>query len=233
MSNEEEQDLKPQLTLLEEVLLLVLRDRDGKVDWKAGYFQTVLAGAIISELILGKYVKIGASGKKLLHVPGSGSTGNMILNDARHLIHEAKNPKSLQSWISKLSNLPGLKERVAKGLCAKGILRETEDKVMMFFTRKRYPEVNHEPEKEVISRLQKAITTEQEDVDVRTALLISLTYKSGILQIPFPYRDLRLYKTRIKRIINGEAVGKATSEVIECIQAAIIVATVVPVIVTQ
>lgn len=38
--------------LHEEVLLLALKDDSGKIDWAASHFQTVMASAVIAELLL-------------------------------------------------------------------------------------------------------------------------------------------------------------------------------------
>ncbi len=46
-------------------------------------------------------------------------------------------------------------------------------------------------------------------------------------------KEVRARKKRIQQIINGEIVGKATKEVIEACQAAVIAAAIIPAVVTS
>ena len=74
------------------------------------------------------------------------------------------------------------------------------------------------------------IFSDEEQLDVRTAILISLTWKSEILAIPFSSKALRKRKERIEQIVNGELVGRATAEVIQAIQAITTIAAIMPAI---
>jgi|MEHZ01.5.fsa_nt_MEHZ011385232.1_5 hypothetical protein len=61
-------------------------------------------------------------------------------------------------------------------------------------------------------------------------VLVSLTYQSNLLSIPFTGKELRKNKKRIKKIIDGELVGKATGQVIQAIQSAAAIAAIMPAI---
>jgi len=121
---------------------------------------------------------------------------------------------------------------VAQQLCRRGILRAAEDKVLLIFTRKIYPEVNPEPERKLIERLRQAIFTESRDVDPRTVVLVSLANNTGLLKAVFDNKKLKGRKARIEEIINGEITGKAAKEAIEAMQAAVMVACIMPAIMT-
>ena len=81
----------------------------------------------------------------------------------------------------------------------------------------------------MIERLRAAIFTSTLELDARTVVLLSLANSAGLLKIPFAARDLRKRKQRIKAIVAGDAIGKATRQAIEAAQAAVAVAAMVPV----
>lgn len=71
------------LTLHEEVLLLVLKDEKGTLEWVAGNYQHVLAGAMIAELLLEERIRIEDSKKHLGKVLNISSLGDPVLDDVR------------------------------------------------------------------------------------------------------------------------------------------------------
>jgi hypothetical protein len=136
----------------------------------------------------------------------------------------------MQTWVTRFANMKNLKHRVAEQLCRRGILRAGEDKVLLIFTRRIYPEMNPAPERQLIQRLRKAIFTGTRDLDPRTVVLVSLANAAGLLRVTFDKRRLKERKDRIERIVNGEITGKAARAAIEAMQAAIMVAVIVPTI---
>ncbi len=218
------------LKLYEEILLWILTDKKGTIDWRAGQYEHVLAGAIIAELILGKKIQIENPKKKRLLIKESTLTGDRLLDEILEKIRTSKKPKSIESWIDKIANSRKLKARIAEGLCQKGILKSEESTVLLVFKTTHYPEVNPIPEEELIQRLRQVITTETNEIDVRTIVLLSLLFKSNLLPIHFDGKTIRQHKKRIKSIIEGEVIGKATQEIIQGIEAALMVAVFVPVI---
>lgn len=214
--------------LHEEVLLLAFQDQKGTIDYRVDSFLNVIAGAILAELLLAERICLEDERKKLVSVINMAPVGDSVIDEALRLMNEPKRRKNLQGWISKLAGMRNLKERVAKGLCKKGILKEEEKKILLIFTTNIYPELDPIPERKLLKRLEKAIFTNQKDVDIRTSVLVSLTFQSNLLSIPFSNKELRRNKERIEKIINGEFIGKATSEVIQAIQAATIIAAIIP-----
>ena len=92
---------------------------------------------------------------------------------------------------------------------------------MLLFTRKIYPEINPEPEKEIIGRLRRAIFTDTDRVDARTVILVAIANSSNLLPAIFDRKKLKLRKRRIKDIVNGDVSGKATKEAIAAMQTAV------------
>jgi hypothetical protein len=117
---------------------------------------------------------------------------------------------------------------VARNLCRKGVLHLEEHRILSLFRTRRYPELTHEPERQIIDRLQKAIFSDKTDIDAHTAILVALANSTGLLNITFSKKELKKRKQRIKAITDGECIGKATKEAIEALQAAVFVATMIP-----
>jgi hypothetical protein len=121
-----------------------------------------------------------------------------------------------------------LKHRGAENLAKRGILRVDEDKVLGIFARTIYPEVDPKPERAMIERLRRAIFSEAGDVGSRTVVLLSLASGADLLKLVFDKKEIKGRKARIAQIVNSELTGKATKEAIEAVQAAIVMACVIP-----
>ena len=219
--------------LHEEVMLLALRDKEGTVAAGAMY-QYAIGGAILAELLLSQRIRAVESGKKTLaKVVNPSPIGEPLLDECLNLVRDSKKKRTLQHWVSRFAGVKKLPQRVAEQLCRRGILRADENKVLLFFTRKIYPEVNPEPERQLIERLREAIFTESRDLDPSTIVLVSLANAVGLLNIVFDKKELKKRKERIERIVNGEVVGKAATEAIQAVQAAIMSAVIIPTVVAR
>lgn len=214
-----------ELSLPEEILLLALKDKKGTVASSATMYQHAVGGAILAELLLLKRIEIDESSKKkLVEVKSSQLTGDDVLDECMQKLSGAKKRASVQTWLMRFTRVNHLKHRVAKQLCRQNILKENEDKVLLFFNRKVYPEINHGPEQEIINRLKEAIFTDSEVTNPRTIILLSLADKTNLLSIIFDKKELKKRNKHIERIVNGEIIGKAASEAIEAVRAAAIAA---------
>lgn len=220
------------LFLHEEILLLALRDEEGTIA-SGTMYQYAIGAALLAELLLSKRIEVEQSGKKkLVNLLSSTPFGEPLIDECLEKIGSAKRRAVLQTWVSRFAGIKDLKHRVAQQLCRRGILKADEDKVLLIFTRKIYPEVNPEPEKDLIRRLEHAIFTETRDIDPRTVVLLSLANSTGILKVFFDKKELKRRKARIKQIVNGEITGKAATEAIQAMQAAVMVACIIPTIMT-
>ncbi len=218
------------LFLYEEIMLLSLRDREGTIEPMVSY-REALGGSILAELLLEQYVEIDQSKRsKPIQILKNGPVDDELLNECLGKIVAVKRRKTAQEWVMRFANIKNLKHRIAGNLCQKGILSESEDKVMLFFTRKIYPEVNPGPEREILDRINQAIAAETDTVDARTTVLISLAYHTGLLKRITGKDVMKSRKKRIKEIISGEAAGQAAAEAIQALQAAVMVAAIMPAI---
>jgi Golgi phosphoprotein 3 len=217
------------LFLHEEIMLLSLRDRQGTID-PASHYTFAIGGAVIAELLLAERIRVDRpkKNKKIVQLVDARPLGDPLLDECLERIRTAKRRGSVQSWVSRFARVRKLKHRVAQELCRRGILRADEDKVLLLFTRKIYPEVDPAPEREVLERLRRAIFTESSRIDPRTAVLVSLAHGSGLLKVVFGKKELKSRKERIEQITHGELVGEATKAAIDAMEAAVVFVAVMP-----
>jgi Golgi phosphoprotein 3 len=209
-------------------MLLVLKDTEGTVA-PGTMYQYAIGGAILADLLLSRHIGIVEHGKKkLVEAVDETPVGDSLIDECLERINTAKRRASLQTWVSRFAGIRGLKHRVARQLCQRGILQADEDKVWLLFTRKVYPDMDPEPERQLINRLHDAILTDGPDVDHRTLVLASLANSANILRVIFDKKELKERKKRIEQIVNGEVIGRATKEAKEAMQAAMIVAVIMP-----
>ncbi len=217
------------LWLYEEIMLLALRDKQGTIS--TGYSEYAVAGAVVAELLLDQRISLDGSKRQLVNLNDPKRTGDPIMDACLDKMEAAKRRASLENWITRLACIPKLRHKVAHQLCERGILQAEEDKVLLVFSRKIYPELNPEPERAIIERLREAIFSDDSEVDPRTVVLISLADGADLLKENFDRKEIARRKERIEAIVHGDATGKATKDVIEACEAAVMVATVFPVMV--
>lgn len=215
------------LHLYEEVLLLALRDEKGTLAHGA-WHQQAIGAAVVAELLMQGRLGVEELGsKKFLHALGEVVLGDALLDECWAQVRDSRRPALLKTWLSRFAADASLKDRAARGLVERGILREDEKKVLLFFRRTIYPEADAGPEQEVIERLQRAIYTD-EKVEPRTAVLLSLADSTGLLALTFPKKELKAHRDRIAEVVNGDAVGPAAREQITAVQTATLVASIIP-----
>ncbi len=220
------------LFLYEEIMLLALRDEEGTIA-SGTLFNYAIGGSILAELLLNKRISIAQSKRrKLISIINSEPFNDPLIDESMFKIANSKRRATIENWVSRIANTKNLKHRAAQQLCNRGILRADEDTILLIFTRKIYPEINPEPEKKIIERLRSAIFTDTDCVDPRTIILISIANSTNILRAIFEKKKLKERKKRIEQIVNGEVTGKATKEAIAAMQAAVMVACIMPAMMT-
>ncbi len=219
-----------ELYLTEEVMLLALRDEKGTVA-SGTMYSMALGGAILAELLLRGRIEVEKQRRKsFAKVRSRSPVGDPVIDECLRRIRDASRRGSLRTWVSRFANLKGLKHRVAGGLARKGVLRADEDKVLLIFTRRIYPELDPRPERRIVERLREAIFTDTSELSAPTVVLVALAHHAGLLKQVFDKRELKQRKQRIESIIKGNVIGKATREAIQAVQAAVAVAAIMPAI---
>ncbi|NUT49379.1 MAG: GPP34 family phosphoprotein [Saccharothrix sp.] len=211
------------LTLADELALLV-HDDDGSRKLGQPAIGYGLAGALLVELALAGRIDVV---DKKVTVPDAAPVGHAVLDEALARIAGDK-PRKPAHWVDKLSRK--LAERVLDGLVAGGVLRREEDRVLLVFPRTRFPTPDGaEPpaETDARARMTAAITGDG-PVDPRTAALCALVKAVGQDRKVFAGLPRGAVRQRLKVISEGDWAAAAVRRAIEEVQAAVVVAVVVP-----
>jgi len=211
---------KTDLFMHEQLLLLALREKQGTVESKAAMHAFALGGAILAELVLAGRIQIDEDKKQLVGLADGSPLEEPILDEALSLIAAAKRRRRASDWVFRLANLKELRHRIAAQLCQRGILQDSQDKILLIFTRKLYPEIDPQPEQQLVEQLRQAIFEEHEEVASRTAIVLALAHVTGMLGIHFNRKELKQRKQRIERVTSEEALGAATKAAVDSAQAA-------------
>jgi hypothetical protein len=212
--------VRSDLHIHEQLLLLALRDEKGTLESRAGMYQYALGGAILSELLVEGCIAVGEDKKKLVDVVRIKRMYEPVLDECLGMIASAKRRRSASNWVSRFGQIKKLRHRVASGLCHRGILKDSEDKVLLFFTRRIYPTIDPGPERRLVGSLRKAIFSESRTLNPRTGILVALAHGTGLLSIHFDRKELKRRKRRLEEITRGDLIGGATRQAVQAAQAA-------------
>jgi len=219
-----------ELRLHEEVLLLALDDEKGTTSCGDMYAQAI-GGAAVAELLLAGRIRMSEDGKGKVELVDATPVGEPLLDELLAEIAGKQKPRKGRDWVAWASRRKGLKERIARGLVERGILGREEVTHLWVFTSVRYPERDARAERAVRDRLRRAIFG-GEDPGPRTLILVALGDATGLLKRNFDKHELKRHKDRIEQIARGEAVGTMAKEAVQAVQAAVMVAVIMPAVVT-
>uniref|UniRef100_A0A3Q0SFZ0 Golgi phosphoprotein 3 n=1 Tax=Amphilophus citrinellus TaxID=61819 RepID=A0A3Q0SFZ0_AMPCI len=209
------------LTLMEEVLLLGLKDREGYTSFWNDCISSGLRGCMLVELALRGRLQLEACGvrrKSLLArkviCKSDAPTGDVLLDEALKHIKETQPPESVQSWIELLSGetwnplklhyqLRNVRERLAKNLVEKGVLT-TEKQNFLLFDMTTHPLTNSTIKQRLVKKVQDSVLekwiNDPHRMDKRVLALILLAHSSDVLENAFaPLQDDQ-YDLAMKRV---------------------------------
>jgi hypothetical protein len=216
------------LTLADELALLAYDD-DGAAQLSSPTLDYGLAGGVLIELALAERVE---TLDERLAVIDATPLGHPVLDAALARIAADEKRRKPKDWVSKLSK--DLRGQVLDGLAARGILRRVDDKVMWVFPRTRYPApygVEPPAETEARQRLVAAVNADG-PVDARTAALCALVRAVKYDKKVFADLPRDRVKARLQEISEGDWAATAVKKAVEEMEAAIMVAIMVPVMTT-
>jgi Golgi phosphoprotein 3 (GPP34) len=215
-----------ELILAESVLLLAL---DG-VTGSAGStpVEPGLAGALLVDL--GRLGALQPVGKELHPVEGVGIE-HPVLAQAAAAIAASRRPRTAKSWVGRLPReLKPLTGTVARPLVERGILAERRVKTFGLFPSTRFLEVDPGPERMLRSRLGEVLLSGRAPQE-QEALLLGLLEPLGLIDrlvTGHPRPQRREARKRVKEVATQGIVGSAVSQAMRDIQAAMMVAVIVP-----
>jgi hypothetical protein len=195
------------LTMPEELILLMLDDRTGRMHEMAGPASGyAVAAAILAELALENRIDT-APGR--LFVTDPTPTGDPLLDpvlariaaDPGHLPDEpADLPHDSRWWIETLGGeADSFREAILARLVARGILREEEGRFLWIFPERRYPTISDREEREVKARLM-AVIFNDHPPSHRDGLLIGLARAAGVLPLLLGSETLESAEARITEV---------------------------------
>ncbi|KAJ2693533.1 hypothetical protein H4218_006002 [Coemansia sp. IMI 209128] len=164
-------DRAPMLTLMEETLLLGLKDQEGYLSFWNDSLSYVLRSCMLMELAFRRRIRITKDAftgmtdlsDRAIEVVSTKPTGEVLLDEALRMIKASETRRSVASWMDLLSGetwniskagyqLKQVRERLAKGLVDKGVLR-TEKRNFLFFDMATHPVQDPRAKDEVIIRV--------------------------------------------------------------------------------
>ncbi|KAG9324188.1 hypothetical protein KVV02_001989 [Mortierella alpina] len=216
---EDENKTQPRLTLMEEVLLLGLKDKQGYLSFWNDNISYALRGCILMELAFRNRIAMVKDpnrrkyplADRYIEVVSEKLTGEVLLDEALKMIGSTEERMSVGQWIDLMSGetwnvmkigfqLKQVRERLAKGLVDKGVLR-TEKRNFLIFDMATHPVTDSAVKEEVVKRACTALITrstgssptlaEQNSPVVyqqlRTVAMVCAAYAANVLENALMY----------------------------------------------
>ena len=214
-----------QLTMPEEIMLLLLDDRTGRpVGLPPPAADFAIAGAVLMELSLQERIDTDL---ERLTVVSIRSTGDAVLDDTLGRIGKAPERHDSRFWIGELgARGDALREILLARLVNHGVLRPEEGRFLWVFPDRRYPKAAEGASevKEVRTRLRDIILS-NDIPEARDALLIGLCRATGLVPLLLTPPELEETVTRVDQIADLEELNRALAEVIRQLQASMVAFT--------
>ncbi|XP_071844349.1 Golgi phosphoprotein 3 homolog sauron-like [Apostichopus japonicus] len=209
------------LTLMEEVLLLGLKEKEGYTSFWNDCISSGLRGCMIIELGLRGRIELEKSGmrkrsilNRKLELKSEQVTGDVLLDEALGHIKITKPADTVPSWIELLSGetwnpfklsfqMRQVRERLAKNLVEKGVLT-TEKQNFVLFDMTTHPVVDAATKQRTVKKVQDAVlsrwTNDPHRMNKRLLSLIYLAHASDVLENAFAPLSDEDYETAMKRV---------------------------------
>ncbi|PKI85795.1 hypothetical protein MVES1_000305 [Malassezia vespertilionis] len=218
VNDEVESRIHPRLTLMEEIFLLGLKDKQGYLSFWNDTISVTLRGCILLELAFRGRIGISRAeltrsciSDRTVDVLDTRNTGEPLLDETLRVI-KANPPASVSEWISLLTGetwnvlklnlqLKQVRERLAKGLADKGVLR-TEKRNFLLFDMPTHPLAERGQKDALLRRLYAFIGcpaqtlhpptlyAEAGDIQLRvtrTLCMVCCAYTANVLENPLAH----------------------------------------------
>ncbi|KAH7881886.1 Golgi phosphoprotein 3-domain-containing protein [Phlebopus sp. FC_14] len=167
----------PRLTIMEEVLLLGLKDKHGYLSFWNDSISYALRGCILIELALRRRIALVKDanrrsrplGDRVVEVIDDRQTGETILDETLKMMKAQETDRfTISGWVDLLSGetwnvmkigyqLKQVRERLAKGLVDKGVLR-TEKRNFLLFDMATHPVADMRTKDAIVTRVVSLLT---------------------------------------------------------------------------
>jgi golgi phosphoprotein 3 len=200
-----------QLTLADEIVVLMLRDDTGTIKPACtGYANIAIAGGILMELALRGRIDTDLIS---LFIVDQKPVGDELLDRALGEISAEPNKRPSTWWIERFG-LHGddLSRTVLARLVKAGILRIEDRQFLWMFSRRAYPQITGREGREAKARLL-SIIFDDSVPDPRDSLLLSLADSSGVLSELLSPDELWKASGRIAQVVALEEIGRSVGAV--------------------
>ncbi|GAA5862428.1 hypothetical protein JCM8547_007637 [Rhodosporidiobolus lusitaniae] len=195
LGDAEEDRINPRLTLMEEVLLLGLKDKQGYLSFWNDNISYTLRGCIVLELALRQRIAMVRDpnrrrfplADRYIEVIDDRLTGEVLLDEALKMMKVSER-MSVGTWIDLMSGetwnvmkigyqLKQVRERLAKGLVDKGVLR-TEKRNFLLFDMATHPVSDPSFKDDVLRRTLSLLTSRTAAVPTTNLYGESVRYRT-------------------------------------------------------
>lgn len=220
------------LPLHAEFLLLAHDPASGRKLVEAAHVKAGLAGAALLELNLQEALTLQGEGRQArLRSTGADVDPELVEVLSRADGHAPKKAVARIGGAGCFTDRAGrLRDATWNRLESDGQVRSEEDRVLGLFPTTRRVQLSSARSASLATMQTALDSTEQPSL--RTAAIIAVAHASGLLRKLFPERDKKQLSERAKQIGEGGWGGAAVAEAIADVQAAIVTAVIVPVVVS-
>jgi hypothetical protein len=206
------------LRLVEEIILLMLNDEDGRFvrvpSWSVEY---AIAGSVLMDLAMENRIDTDLEHLILLD---STPIDDDLLDSA--LADIAKGEKNdVRFWVEHTAqHAYEIREEALSRLVDVGVLEREDDRFMWVFKSRRYPTIDGTVEREVKLRIMGVLFSD-EIPDPRDVMLICLADACGIFRELLSSRESRQASERIEQVRRLDLIGQSMSQAIQDIEMSI------------
>ena len=203
------------LRFVEEIILLLLRDHDGRFvrvpNWSLEY---AMAGGVLMDLAMEN--RIDTDLENLILVDPTPIGDSLLDPTLAEIAGEEEQPT--RYWVERVvENAASIHEQALSSLVARGILERQEQQVLWVFRSRRYPLVDGKAEREVKLRIMEVLLSD-EIPDPRDIMLICLVDACGIFNELLSKSELANAADRIAQVRQMDLIGQATIQAIRDIE---------------
>lgn len=203
------------LRFAEEIVLLTLRDEDGKfLSVPVTSMQHALAGAVLMDLALENRIDTDPENLVLID---STPVGDSLLDPTLEQI-AAGEQHDARHWVEQTARQADeIREEALARLVERGILEQHDERFLWVFRSRRYPVIDGREEREVKLRILGVLLSD-EIPDPRDIVIICLADACGILNQLLPKRELAGVRDRIEQVRKLDLIGQAMAQAIHDIE---------------
>ena len=202
------------LRFAEEVVLLLLRDDDGKfVHVPSWLLDRILAGAVLMDLAM-EY-RIDTDPERLVLLDDT-PVGDSLLDPTLARIAQDREgaERDARYWVEQeATHADEIREEALNRLVEVGILEREDDRFLWVFKSRRYPVIDGKAEREVKLRIMGVLFSD-EIPDPRDVVIICLADACGLFRELLPKRELEQASVRIEQVRKLDLIGQAMAQTI-------------------